>query len=65
MAKRIKTYSAQWLVLIDFLGEHPEMVTRAFVGLDARENYKKLWTEIASKLNVMGYGIKSQILFIK
>lgn len=59
MEKRMKTNVAHWMLLVDFLEEHPEMVTHAFVGIDARENYKKLWKQIAIQLNSLGHGTKT------
>lgn len=54
-----KTNPAQWAVLLDFLMEHPMMVTKTFVGLDARKKYLNLWEEVATQVNSMGYGQKN------
>lgn len=54
-----KTNQSQWAVLVDFLIDNPEMVTKAFVGLDSRQRYKRLWEEVAIQLNSMGYGTKT------
>lgn len=54
-----KTNPNQWEVLVNFLLEHPEMVTKSFIGLDARQNYKSLWEQVATQLNSMGYGSKT------
>lgn len=54
-----KTSPAQWAVLIDFLTEHPVMVTKTFVGLDARKKYQHLWEQVSTQLNSMGFGQKN------
>lgn len=35
------------------------METKSFVGLDALQNYKSLWDQVATQLNGMGYGSKT------
>lgn len=35
------------------------MVTKTFVGLDGRQNYKNLWDQAAARLNSMGFGCKT------
>lgn len=54
-----RTNPAQWSVMVDFFIAHPEMVTRSFTGLDARQKYQQLWEQLATSLNSMGYGSKT------
>ncbi|XP_030748913.1 uncharacterized protein LOC115889711 isoform X2 [Sitophilus oryzae] len=54
-----RTSPAQWSAMVDFFLDHPEMVTRTFSGLDARQKYNELWKELATSLNSMGYGAKT------
>lgn len=53
-----KTHPSQWAAIIDFIENHKEMVTHQFVGLNGRENYNKLWDELTTQLNSMGFGLK-------
>lgn len=57
--KRMKTNSTQWAVLVEFVEIHPEMVTHKHTGVHGRQNYNKLWAEIAGQLNSMGFGFKT------
>ncbi|CAH1106695.1 unnamed protein product [Psylliodes chrysocephalus] len=53
-----RTHSFQWSTLVDFIEQHPEMVTHKFVGINGRENFNKLWEELTTLLNSTGFGSK-------
>lgn len=56
----MKTRPEQWAVILDFLEEHPELVTNKYVGHTGdRLNVNKLWQSLTTQLNCMGFGIKS------
>ncbi|XP_050292891.1 uncharacterized protein LOC126738339 [Anthonomus grandis grandis] len=54
-----KTSPVQWQVLVEYLMNYPEMLTKAFSGVNGRQHYKKMWSEAATQLNSMGYGSKT------
>ncbi|KAK9709253.1 Myb/SANT-like DNA-binding domain [Popillia japonica] len=59
MSKRMKVKPTQWNIMLEFLEEHPQLITQKFDGINGREEYNKLWAELSNKLNAMGLGSKS------
>lgn len=48
-----------WKVLLDFAEINQEIITNRFVGMHGKSNCNRLWTELATQLNSLGYGEKS------
>ncbi|KAJ8954331.1 hypothetical protein NQ314_007119 [Rhamnusium bicolor] len=51
-----KMQDAHWLILIDFMEKHPSLATGKFTSASGKDQYKKLWLELAGLLNGAGYG---------
>lgn len=59
MEMRQKTNTSQWLVLVEFLEQHPEMLTKKFEGANGKQHCFELWNEVTNQLNSMGFGEKT------
>lgn len=47
-----------WMLILDFMENHREFATGRLIGINGREVNKKLWGDLASKLNSLGLGIR-------
>ncbi|CAG9822098.1 unnamed protein product [Phaedon cochleariae] len=59
MNKQLKTNPCQWSRFLDFAEKNPVVLTKKMEGPFGREKYNKLWTELTSSLNSMGYIVKT------
>lgn len=55
-----RTTARHHSTMIEFLENHPEMVSRKFKTAHSRQNYNKHWEELTETLNSLGGGEKHQ-----
>lgn len=53
-----KIKEEHWLTIIEFMEEHRDFANGKFSSVNGRDQFKKLWAELTSKLNGLGYGEK-------
>lgn len=59
-ARAPRTTSRHHNVIVEFLEEHPEMLTRKFKLANSRQKYNENWECLTEKLNSLGDGCKTQ-----
>lgn len=53
-----RTHQSQFATMVDFIENHPQMLTHRFIGANGRDYFNKLWEELTVILNSMGFGNK-------
>ncbi|KAJ8912720.1 hypothetical protein NQ315_012274, partial [Exocentrus adspersus] len=53
-----KVKGEHWEVLIEYMENHKDFACGRVTAINARETYKKRWTELCTKLNSLGHGVR-------